>query len=55
MGLSIKDSGKEPFGKVMEFKFGLMGPDMKGIGRMIWQMARESSLISMEMSMKEIG
>ena len=55
MGQYIKDNGKEPFVKVMEFKFGLMVLDMKAIGRMIWLMARESSLISMEMSMRVTG
>ena len=41
--------------KEKENKFGMMVPNMKDIGEMIWQMVEEDSYMPMEMSMKEIG
>ena len=55
MVLSIKDNGKELFGKVTEYKFGLMVLDMRVIGRMTWQTVKGSSPTFMEMSTKGIG
>ena len=48
-------SGKVGSEMDMESKFGQMVPVMKAIGKIIEHKVKESSLISMATSMKEIG
>ena len=56
MGLYIMDNGQKMglgMGKVL--KFGRMGPNILGIGKMIKLMEKEDLFMQMEMYMREIG
>jgi hypothetical protein len=56
MGLYIMDNGQKMglgMGKV--HKFGRMGPNILGIGKMIKLMEKEDLFMQMEMYMREIG
>ena len=56
MGLYIMDNGQKMglgMGKV--HKFGKMGPNILGIGKMIKLMEKEDLFMQMEMYMREIG
>lgn len=49
------DNGKETIEKAMEFKYGLMERDMKGIGKITKPMVKANLFMLTEMFMKENG